>query len=156
MTDHERLADDERLLAELGEAIRAAGEVPAGFVAAGKAAFAWRTIDAELAALTHDSADAPGDAILAGTRADPAQLRSLTFVARELSIEIEVTADALLGQIVPPQPGRIELRGPDGSAHTVDIDDVGWFVITPVPRTMFRLYLRTEAGTSIHTEWITL
>lgn len=49
---------DEELLAELGAALRTAEEVPAGFVNAGKAAFAWRGVDAELAALTFDSAGA--------------------------------------------------------------------------------------------------
>ena len=50
--------DDDHLLAALGEAVRAARAVPPEFTAAGQAAFTWRTIDAELAALTFDSAAA--------------------------------------------------------------------------------------------------
>jgi hypothetical protein len=149
------VTDDERLLAELGDAVRAGQQVPAGFVAAGKAAFAWRNVDAELATLTGTA--------LVGTRAEPASphaepasLRSLSFVARELSIEVEVTADALLGQIVPPQPGEIELHGRHGSTQAVPVDEVGWFVIRPVPGTMFRLRLRTADGTAVVTEWVTL
>ncbi len=148
--------DDELLLRELGEAMRAAGEVPPGLLAAGKAAFAWRTIDAELAALAHDSAALDQTAYASGTRAEPAELRSLRFVASEVTIELELTPDALLGQVVPAQPGQIELRVPDGSARSFEVDDVGWFVIAPAPAGMFRLYVRTAAGVSIVTEWLTL
>lgn len=147
------MTEDEQLLAELDEALRSAQRVPAGFVAAGKSAFAWRNVDAELAALTDDSATG---AALAGTRAEQAALRALTFAASDISIEVEVTADALLGQIVPPQPGQVELRNRDGSGHTVPIDEVGWFAIRPVPTAMFRLHLRTADGSTVITEWVTL
>ncbi|MEU6408355.1 hypothetical protein [Microbispora sp. NPDC046933] len=46
--------DDDRLLEELGHAVREA-RVPESFVRAGKAAFAWRTADAELAEVQLDS-----------------------------------------------------------------------------------------------------
>ncbi|GAB3955588.1 hypothetical protein GCM10029976_098820 [Kribbella albertanoniae] len=48
--------DDGQLLEALRDALVTEQEVPRAFVEAGKAAFAWRTIDAELAALTYDSA----------------------------------------------------------------------------------------------------
>lgn len=145
------VTDDERLLAELAEAVRAAREVPAQFIAAGKAAFAWRNVDAELATLAEDSATT-----LLGTRAEQATLRSLSFVASELSIEVEVTAEALLGQVVPPQSGLMQLHVRAGSAQTVPVDGVGWFVIRPVPGSMFRLHLRTAEGAAVITEWIML
>ena len=44
--------DDERLLAALGEALKASQAVPSWFVETGKNAFAWHNIDAELAQLT--------------------------------------------------------------------------------------------------------
>ena len=47
--------DDDELLAALGEAFRSEHQVPAEFLAMGKATFAWRGIDAELATLTYDS-----------------------------------------------------------------------------------------------------
>jgi hypothetical protein len=143
------MTDDEHLLAELGDAVRAADEVPPAFVAAGKAAFAWRTVDTELAALAHDSATSP---TAAGTRAGPAA-RSLSFVAGGLSIEVELTGDTLLGQVVPPQPGQIEMHTVHGSAQVVPVDEAGWFAVRPVTGPMFRLHLRTDAGTVI-TEWV--
>lgn len=144
---------DEQLLHDLDEALRTAREVPTRFVQAGQAAFAWYNIDAELAELTNDSA--LDNALTAGTRAEPASVRALTFVASQLTIEVEVTPDALLGQVVPPQSGEIELLGRDGSARTLPIDDVGWFVIRPVPTGLFRLHVRTADAAAV-TEWITL
>jgi hypothetical protein len=144
---------DERLLADLGAALRAEREVPERFLEIGREAFAWYDVDAELAALTFDSAR--GDAVPAGTRADTASLRALTFAARQLTVELEVTADALVGQVVPPQPGELEVRPRQGEARTVPIDDVGWFSIRPRPSGLFRLHLRTAEG-DVLTEWITL
>lgn len=146
------MPDDEQLLADLRAAVRGARDVPAGFIAAGKAAFSWRTVDAELAALAEDSVE--GD-VLAGTRAEHATVRALSFRAVGLSIELEVTSDALLGQLVPPQPGRVEVQGKDGTSQTVAADESGWFTVRPLPRTMLRLHLRT-AGANVITEWFTL
>lgn len=52
-------------LPELAKAMRAEGEAPAAFVEIGKAAFTWHTVDADLATLTHDSADHPTGALRA-------------------------------------------------------------------------------------------
>jgi hypothetical protein len=146
---------DDALLAELGAAVRAGEQVPASFLAAGRAAFAWRTVDAELATLAMDSATAGVDA-LPGTRADRASLRALTFVAAGLTLELELTEDALFGQVVPPQPARVELQERNGATRCVEVDDVGWFDFRPAPSGMFRLRVQTAASvTSIVTEWIT-
>lgn len=48
--------DDDALMADLGRAIRAREEVPDRARQAARMAFAWRTVDEELMALTHDSA----------------------------------------------------------------------------------------------------
>lgn len=148
--------DDDQLLASLGEAVRSAKDVPARFVEIGKAAFTWREIDAELAALTHDSADSAIGRVAARTRADPADLRTLTFVASRLTVELEVVPDALLGQLVPPQPGEIELLRRDGATSMAAVDDVGWFAIRPLPSGLFRLRVRPAQGEPVMTEWILL
>jgi hypothetical protein len=143
------MTDDERLIAELAEAVRVGGEVPPDFVAAGKALFAWRTVDADLATLTHDSA---ADPVGAGTRAEPGA-RALTFVSGDLSVELELTGDTLLGQVVPPESGRVELHGIGGRVAEVPVDESGWFALRGVPAPMFRLSVHTGAGTLV-TEWI--
>jgi hypothetical protein len=161
--------DDGRLFAALGEAVRARREVPARFVEMGKAAFTWHNVDAELATLAYDSAagepvgDMTGEPVgamvselVGGTRAEPAELRALTFVASRLTIELEVAPDALLGQLVPPQQGAVELHGRDGVATTTRADDVGWFTFRPLPSGLFRLRVRPDAGGPVVTEWAML
>jgi hypothetical protein len=147
--------DDDELLARLAEAQQVAESVPREFIEAGKAAYAWRTIDAELAELVYDSA--MEEAQLAGqVRAEQAQLRALTFTTSALTIEIEVTTDALLGQLVPPEAGEVEVINPAGEARTQPIDDVGCFTIRPVPVGSFRLHCRTASGTFVATNWLNL
>jgi hypothetical protein len=170
--------DDDRLLAELGIAIRAADDVPDSFVAAGQAAFAWHNVDADLAQLTSDSArpdsdrpdsDRPdsadpdsirSDAELtsAGLRSDgPAQIRTMTFTSAGITIELDVQPDAVRGQVVPAQAGTVEVRPSGGGAGPdYPIEDVGWFVIRPLPAAPFRLSVRLADGGSALTSWITL
>lgn len=148
--------DDAQLLAALGEALRSERSVPAEFIAMGKAAFAWRGIDAELATLTYDSAFEGAEAELAGVRSEPASLRYLTFTSGELTLEIELTDDALLGQLVPPGLGRMEVRTADGTVVTAVIDQGGGFTIRPVPRGSFRLYCHAASRTSVLTNWLML
>jgi hypothetical protein len=146
--------DDEQLLTAVKTALATADDVPKRFVEIGKASFTWRDIDAELAALTYDSAD---DALAgAGTRAEPASLRCLTFDASQLTIELEIIGDALHGQLVPPQSGSVEIRHPDGTSSTAPVNDVGYFTATPVPAGTFRIYCHTANDVVVQTDWISL
>ena len=151
-------AYEDDLLAALGEALRSGRSGPAGFIATGKAAFSWRDIDAELATLAYDSASNGPEAEPAGARSEPADLRYLTFTSGEISLEIEVTVDAVLGQFVPPGPGRVEVRTADGARAVVTavIDQGGGFTIRPVPRGSFRLYYHPANGGAVLTNWLTL
>jgi hypothetical protein len=148
------LSDDDALLTAVKEALREQSDVPASFVDAGVASYAWHNIDAELAALTYDSSQD----MLAGasTRAEPAELRNLTFDANHLTIELEIISDRLHGQVIPPERGTVELRREDGSVATAEINDVGYFTATPVPTGTFRLYCNTDSGVAVLTDWITL
>jgi hypothetical protein len=148
--------DDEQLLADLHDALRDADAVPARFVEVGKAAFAWRTVDAELAELVHDSADADATAALAGTRAGPTALRTLSFSVGPTSIEVELTPDALQGQVIPPQTGEVDVQHRDGTERTVPVDEDGWFVCHPCPTGFVRLRLRRAGGQPVITVWTTL
>jgi hypothetical protein len=146
--------DDDRLLAALKEALREAEEVPPAFVQAGKSVFAWHNIDAELAELTYDSASSP-DPAPALTRAEPAHLRALTCVSAELTIELEITEDTLLGQVVPAYQGEIDLHTASQHTRTETVDEIGCFTIHPIPTEPFRLHYRS-GDTSVLTTWITL
>jgi hypothetical protein len=145
--------NDEELLAALSEAFRAREEVPQWFVETGKNAFAWHNIDAELAQLTYDSRD---DRELAtAVRSEAASIRALTFTSARLSIELEVAEAALLGQIVPPRPGTIEVHTTAGVIST-PVDEIGCFTVDPIPASPFRLRCRTDDGADVLTGWITL
>lgn len=146
--------DDERLFAELTEAVRAAEDVPGHFVDAAKAVFAWRTVDAELARLSYDSLD--DEQTRMATRADDAAVRALTFMADRLTIELEITTESVLGQVVPAQPGQLLLQAGSGQQVTSPIDEIGCFVVEPVPIGPFRLHCRTADGAEVRTGWITL
>ena len=146
------MPDDEELLAELGEALRARREVPEWFVETGKNAYAWHNIDAELARLTYDSSL---DQAAAAVRSEAASIRALTFSSPQLSIEIEVTANSLLGQIIPPGEGMLETHTRTG-VTTLPVDDIGSFVVEPIPASPFRLRCRMADGADVLTGWITL
>jgi hypothetical protein len=145
--------DDDELLAALGEAIRAREEVPEWFVETGKNAYAWHNIDAELAQLTYDSSR-DRDAV-AVVRSETASIRALTFTSDRLSIELEVGEGSLIGQIIPPQAGTLEVHTKAGVASS-PVDEIGCFAVTPIPNSPFRLRCRTADGTDVLTGWITL
>jgi hypothetical protein len=149
--------DDEELLAALGDAMRARQEVPEWFVETGKNAYAWHNIDAELAQLTYDSdTDTDtGRGVAAAVRSESASIRALTFTSARLSIELEVASDSLLGQIVPPRPGTLEIHTSAG-VTSWPVDEIGCFTVAPIPVSPFRLRCRTEDGTDVLTGWITL
>jgi hypothetical protein len=145
--------DDEELLAALGDAMKARQEVPEWFVETGKNAYAWHNVDAELAQLTYDSF---GDRNLAAAvRSEAASIRALTFTSAHLSIELEVGSDSLLGQIIPPRAGSLEVHTTAGVA-TTPVDEIGCFTVEPIPGSPFRLRCRTDDGADVLTGWITL
>ncbi|GGT31522.1 hypothetical protein [Streptomyces chromofuscus] len=113
-------------------------------------AFALHDLDARLAELTFDSLV---DAIpVRGVTDVP---RMLTFRSGELTVDVEVTAEGLMGQVLPPQPARIEvLGGPQPAApDTLTADAMGRFASVVAPSGPFALRLRT-GGEVVVTEWL--
>ena len=149
------MRDDEELLAALGEALRAREAVPEWFVETGKNAYAWHNIDAELAQLTYDSDSDTGRGRAAAVRSENASIRALTFTSARLSIELEVGEGSLLGQIIPPRAGTLEVHTTAGVTSS-PVDEIGCFVVEPIPTSPFRLRCRTEDGADVLTGWITL
>ena len=146
--------DDERLLAALGEAMKASQAVPSWFVETGKNAFAWHNIDAELAQLTYDSNEDRREAAV--VRSETASVRSLTFTSPHLTVELEVAENSLLGQIIPPRGGTLEIHTKAGTISTTEVDEIGCFAVDPIPDSPFRLRGSTADGTDVLTGWITL
>ena len=143
----------EEFYQELSRVVLERDRVPAGVVTAAKAAFAWRNVDEELAALVYDSADETAQ--LAGVRGGSA--RQLTFSADGLTIELEVggSARGVVGQLVPAQAASIEVRHEAGSSFVAS-DDLGRFGIERVPDGPVSLRLRAAGGGRIATDWVRL
>jgi hypothetical protein len=152
-------ADDE-LTARLRLAVTAADHPPTEVVDAAKAAFTWRTIDAELAELTYDSfvdADA-----LVGVRGGDGP-RQLSFERGELSLELEVVEVGglrrLTGQVVSGPLAELSLQqsAADGSM-AVPTDHLGRFHLDAVAagpaRFLFRL--AGDVRTDVLTDWVTI
>jgi hypothetical protein len=146
--------DDGPLLAALRAAIEARAAVPAAFVEAGRNTYAWHNIDAELASLSYDSLQDAGQA--AALRSEDASVRALTFQSARFSIEVEITDDALFGQLIPPQPGAAEIQTRSGPTVTAPIDDAGCFSFERRPAGPFRLRCRTEAQADVRTGWVAI
>jgi hypothetical protein len=140
------------LLAELHNVIEAADPVPDGVVAAAKASFAWRTIDAELAELVADSGLA-----VSATRA-AAAARLLTFEAAGRTVEVEVaetgTTRHLVGQLIPMEPATITVRWPDGS-RDAESDELGRFTLDDLPAGPISLTIRRAVSdVPVATSWV--
>ena len=146
--------DDEVLLTALREAVQARRAVPPEFVAVGKNTFTWHGIDAELAQLTFDSSRDLEPT--RGTRSEAASIRALTFTSAHMTIELEVSQDSLIGQIVPAQAATIKIQRRDSPETEVTADEIGCFSIRPIPSGPFRLHCRTAAGVDAFTGWIPL
>jgi hypothetical protein len=146
--------DDEQLLTALKESLRVRSAVPPEFVQAGKDTYAWHNIDAELAQLTYDSTRDKDST--PSMRSETASIRALTFTSAHLTIELEVSEDSLLGQVIPAGAGPIEIQTPAGAISTAPVDELGCFPIRPIPASPFRLHCRTADGTAVLTGWITL
>ena len=143
------------LLAQLGDALRAAEPVPEHVLAGARAAFTWRTIDAELAELVFDSATE-----LMGVRGGAEDTaRQVTFQAPGVEIEVMVIDDGsrrIVGQLVPPQEVAVQLLAND-TVTEARTDRLGRFTFTDVQPGPVRMSVLGSGGEHlVHTEWLLL
>jgi hypothetical protein len=113
-----------------------------------------RDAGAELARLVYDSARERHWA--AGLRSEAASIRALTLASAHFSLELEVIGDRLLGQLVPPHGMAVQVQSQASGSTQIWTDEIGCFLVQPVPATPFRLHWRTEDGAQVVTDWITL
>jgi hypothetical protein len=134
--------------------------VPDRLVQAALDAYAWRTVDADLAELVFDSlADQEEAALVRGRQGE----RLLSFQGSSLTIEVEVTAVGqarrLIGQLVPPQRADVEIRHQDG-VLTIAADELGRFVADSLPAGPVSLRCAPGAGAGgrirapVVTDWV--
>ncbi|KOG34315.1 hypothetical protein AQJ84_05105 [Streptomyces resistomycificus] len=139
---------DDGLLDDLRQAAGILDPVPTALRQLAVEAYALHDLDARLAELTFDSLV---DAIPVRGATDPP--RMLTFHSGDVTIDVEVTSQGLMGQVLPPQPAGIEvLSGPRAGA-TLVADDLGRFSSDVTPAGPFALRLRA-GGEVVVTEWL--
>jgi hypothetical protein len=129
---------DERLLEALSAALDAHEPIPADAVAAAYAAFGMSQIDALLAELVFDSADA-GQLVGMRAAADT-EARMMTFVNDHLTVDFELHADGrtIVGQLDPVTDVPVDIEREDGSLIEVAVDEFGRFRVA-VPSGPMRL-----------------
>jgi hypothetical protein len=142
--------DDDRLLAELAAALTAGQDESGSARAAGAAAWSWRTVDAELAALVHDSWLDAGALV----RSEDADARMLSFSGTTHAVELDITADAVVGQVLPPSAGTATLERADGAVHEAAVDELGAFTL-PGAAGLARVRVVTATG-AVTTDWVRL
>ncbi|MFJ8196433.1 hypothetical protein [Streptomyces sp. NPDC096152] len=111
-------------------------------------AYALHDLDTRIAELTFDSLV---DALPVRGATDVP--RMLTFRAGELTVDVEVTEDGLLGQLMPPRPARIEVLSGPHAGVPLTADELGRFTGDAPPAGPFALRLRT-GGDVVVTEWL--
>jgi hypothetical protein len=82
--------------------------------------------------------------------------RSIDAGSAHLTIELEASAEAILGQLVPVQTGLVEIQSGSGKGAETSVDTMGLFTIQPIPGRPFRLRCQAADGVVVLTEWLRL
>ena len=141
--------NDETMMNDLRRVLDAVDGPRAASTEAAKAAFAWRTVDVELAELTFDSrVDEPEVAVRSGAT----DVRRLAFTSDSVTIELETGPDDdLIGQVIPPAVATIKLIEASGETlATIDSDALGVFTSpnSRRPRSVWNAERMTVPGRS--------
>jgi hypothetical protein len=150
--------DDEGLLAAVREVLSHDEAPPDWSAELAKGSFGLRAVDAELAALTSDSALATAES---GMRSGTAP-RLAVFDTGDLSLEIEIEPSAragswrLVGQLIPASPARIQIRQQGAEPVWVDADDLGRFAADHLADGSLSLMCVREGMRAAVTEWIAI
>lgn len=147
--------DDDALVQELRAAVASSEAVSERSRDAARAAFTWRNVDRELEellTLSHDSSLVE-DVLVRGSAST--ETRALAFEGAGFGLEVELTGDALVGQVVPGRTCRVVVRSVAGAAAAVEVDEDGFFTLADVPQGTVRFEVTIEdAGYA--TEWVLL
>jgi hypothetical protein len=132
--------------------------VPQLLQEAARDAYGWRTIDAELAELMRDSAEAEEEAGLLVRGAHGP--RQLSFESPQIGIELEVTATGprerrVAGQLLPPREATVTVERPGEDGMTVQSDELGRFVMEGLRAGVVRLHVALR-GAQIAIPWTSI
>jgi hypothetical protein len=149
MSRMSRWDDDDQLMQDLDEALH--GAVSDRARQAARAALAWRTIDEDLMRLAHDSS-LTEELLVRGGVAAP---RVVGFLGSDFTLEVEVDAGTVLGQVVPARVCQVSVVTPTGAFGSGTTDESGFFSL-PAPDGGLVRFTVTCGGPAQSTEWLTL
>jgi hypothetical protein len=149
--------NDDELQARLRAVVERLDPVPGPVHDGARAAFGWRTLEADLAELMRDSAD---ERVEAGVRSGGGP-RQLSFESPALGIELEIVATGprvrrVEGQLLPPTAATVTVERPDGEpAVSVVADELGRFVLDGLRAGAVRLHVLLT-GAQIAVPWTSI
>lgn len=156
------VSSDEGLMLELRSLFTCLDPVDPRLLDQARFAYCWRSVDSELAELSFDSLVDHDMALAVRAGGDPAlEPRMLGFGAvvggEDIAIDVEVTAGAgrpaLVGQLLPPEAATVEVQASTGEVDSVQADELGRFLIEPLPGGPVRLCVR-HGERLVHTTWV--
>ena len=152
MSSRRNWKDDNELIRDLREALLRTVPGEQQVCEAADGVYEWRTsdIDVELAALLYDS-DLDRTVQVRGPLSGLP--RTLVFGTAELRVELEVSESGIEGQLVPPEPGLVQLTTCDGHTEETTTDELGCFSFPPRRRGPIRVTCQLP-GRQLITEWV--
>jgi hypothetical protein len=157
-----KISGDDDLMAELRSLFTRLDPMDPRLLEQARFAYCWRSVDSELAELSFDSLMDHDMAVAVRAGGDPTlEPRMLGFGAvldgEDVAIEVEVTGEegrpVLIGQLLPPEAATVELQAGSGDIDTVRTDELGRFLIEPVPSGPVRLLVRLRERL-VRTTWV--
>ena len=147
--------DDKALMTHLYDMFTRHDAPPADVIGRVQRLYSLRELDADLAALTADSAvDGLAVAVRGG------DVRLLTFESAELAIEIEIEISGtgrtrrVVGQLVPGGPATLEARQPSAPRpRRAEADARGRFEFDGLAPEPFSLTWRRPGSRAVTTQW---
>ncbi|MGL4742822.1 MAG: hypothetical protein ACRCXL_00330 [Dermatophilaceae bacterium] len=144
-----RWDDDDALAGDLADAVGGDREIPAQWRDAARGAFAWRTVEDDLLRLADDGA------LVGAAVRGAAEPRVLSFGGADLTLEIEVNEQRILGQVLPPRACVLTMESPQQPPRSTSTDGSGLFVLDRTDQGAVRFGVETE-GAIRCTEWVLL
>jgi hypothetical protein len=148
MNRPEWFSDDDALMDELAQALGTVDDER--LTEDARACFTWRNLDQDLELLTlsYDSS-----LTRAAFRGEPGQAaRMLVYENDDVTVEIQVGAHTLMGQIVPAVSSSIVLEHARDGATETQADDAGYFLFRRPASGAVRLRVLGDPG--LVTEWL--
>ncbi len=153
---------DDALLEWLRRVAAEADPVPEDIGAAARAAIMLHDLDGQLAELIADSAGTTPDLEYETVRraADTTADRLLSFEGGGVRVDLEVVPGddglTVVGQLVGASPEGCELEYGDGRRETVDLDELGRFLLDRSQGGPVRIRCSSVNGSPIVTSWVNL